>query len=157
MGHIQIGETNMAILAGREDLSLWDEEELRRGQRKSRNGKFHGRPPTVVPKAIHDELVRRLQTKARARLDEDLYDAVAIMGEIIRDPDASNADKLTASKLIQDRVWGKAANRVQLTAEDPVWLVALAGGVVSLPVGEGNAELMQAEVIEADGWDEEDG
>lgn len=62
--HIRVGESTVAILNGEEDVSLWSDEELTRGQRKDKNGTWVGRPPTVVPKALHDELVRRKMSKA---------------------------------------------------------------------------------------------
>src|SRR5918994_3840287 len=36
-GRIQVGKTNMAILNGDEDVTLWDDEELIRGQRRAKN------------------------------------------------------------------------------------------------------------------------
>lgn len=50
---VRVGNTNTAILSGEEDLSLWSEEELVRGRRRAKNGKWVGRPPAVVPKALH--------------------------------------------------------------------------------------------------------
>lgn len=61
---ISLGRTNAAILHGDEDLTLWSEEELIRGPRRDKNGSWSGRPPKVVPKAVHDELVRRPTAKA---------------------------------------------------------------------------------------------
>ena len=40
---IAIGQTNLAILRGEEDVSLWSDEELRRGQRRDKNGHWVGR------------------------------------------------------------------------------------------------------------------
>lgn len=39
------------ILDGVVDLSEWDDEEIFRGQRRSPNGRFQGKPPIVVPQA----------------------------------------------------------------------------------------------------------
>lgn len=72
---ITLGKTNQAILNGTEDVRLWSDEELLRGQRKAKNGRWTGRPPKVVPLKIHEELTRRrlseacdLPTAARCRL-----------------------------------------------------------------------------------------
>lgn len=157
-GVAYLGKTNAAILNGELDLSSWSEEELRRGQRRASNGRFHGRPPKVVPKAIHDELVKRLQAKARAKFDEDLYDAVAILGTIVRDSEASNADRITAAKLIIERALGKATERVEIKSDQP-WLVALQAGVVavnSIQV-ERTPELESGSSrLELDAWEEAD-
>src|SRR4051812_38504065 len=76
---ITLGKSNLAILSGEADLSLWTEEELIRGQRRAANGRWMGRPPKVVPKAVHDELVKRKLSKAYDLLDESIYDAVAVL------------------------------------------------------------------------------
>lgn len=151
MGHIQIGKANMAILNGTEDLSLWDEEELLRGQRKSRNGKFHGRPPTVVPKAVHDELVRRQMEQAVIEMRESLVPAVKLLRQVVEDEEADYGYRIRAAQLIIERLMGKTPERVQLSVAPP-WAVAL-----ETMIETARPQLMQAEVIEADGWDEEDG
>src|SRR5688500_3570828 len=61
---IHVGKSNTAILRGEADLSSWSEEELIRGQKRSASGRWQGRPPKVVPKALHDELVKRKMSKA---------------------------------------------------------------------------------------------
>lgn len=97
---IGIGKVNAAILDGTEDLSLWSDEELRRGQRKSKNGRWEGRPPAVVPKKLHDELVKRTLDEAADVLRDNLVDAVTLLGRVVRDGDASNAERIKAAELI---------------------------------------------------------
>ena len=54
------------IERGEEDLSEWDLEELMRGYRRASDGSFRGRPPVAVPQALHEELARRVKSKAEA-------------------------------------------------------------------------------------------
>jgi hypothetical protein len=129
---INVGNTTLAILSGTEDLSLWSEEELIRGQRRGRNGKWTGRKPLVVPKAIHDELVKRKLTKAYDLLNESIYDAVAVLVDIAQDKDADPAVRLKAAGEILNRTMGKAPERVQIQG-DAKWQIAITQGVVSIP------------------------
>lgn len=67
---VWVGKANSAILAGTEDLSLWSEEELLRGQRRGKNGRWVGPRPKVVPTAIHQELVQRRMLNAHDLLGD---------------------------------------------------------------------------------------
>jgi hypothetical protein len=112
---VQLGKTNSAILNGSADLSLWSEEELIRGQRRSANGKFQGRPPKVVPKALHDELVARKMTQAYNLLNESIYDAVAVLREVALDKDADGAVRIKAATEILNRTMGKPSQEMKLS------------------------------------------
>jgi len=121
---VYVGRTNQAILAGEADLSIWTDEELIRGHKRDVNGRWSGRPPKVVPKAIHDELVRRRLSKSGELLKESLLDAVTLLGTVVRDPEAQYSDRIKAASLIIDRVMGKTPERISLQVEPP-WSVAL--------------------------------
>lgn len=127
---VYIGNTNQAILSGEADLSIWTDEELMRGQRRDRNGKWGGRPPKVVPTAIHNELVRRRLSKAGELLNESVVDAVQLLRKVVVDDDANYADRIKAAVIIMERVMGKTPDRVELTAEVKPWEVALRNGIV---------------------------
>ncbi|MGI9121194.1 MAG: hypothetical protein ACR2G7_13935 [Acidimicrobiales bacterium] len=130
---ISLGRTNAAILNGDEDLSLWSEEELIRGQRKARNGRWTGRKPKVVPAAVHLELTRRRMSQAYELMRDDLVAAVQVLGEVVRDPEASNRDRLKAAELIMDRVLGKATERVEVKLRPDPWEELVVEGIVDVP------------------------
>lgn len=113
---VNLGRTNSAILMGHEDLSLWSEEELKRGQKKGKNGAWQGRPPSVIPKPIHDELVKRTLAKANELLRENLIGAIECLAELMKGEDVDDAVRLKAALAIKDAVMGKAPERVELTA-----------------------------------------
>ena len=75
-GVVYVGKSNQAILNGTDDLSDWTEEELIRGTRRGRNGRWMGRPPKVVPKVVHDEWVRRKFAKSYDLMQQNLVEAV---------------------------------------------------------------------------------
>jgi hypothetical protein len=112
-----------------------------------------GRPTAqVVPKAIHDELVKRKMSRAHDLLRDNLYSAVAVLVDIAKDEEAQDSDRIKAAQLIIERVMGKTPERVQLSVAPP-WAVALE----TLILASGQTELMEGEVIEVDGSDDEDG
>lgn len=131
---ISLGRTNAAILSGEEDLTLWSEEELIRGQKKGKNGRWTGRKPKVVPTAVHHELTRRRMGQAYELMREDLVAAVQVLGDIVKDTEASNRDRLRAAELIMDRVLGKATERVEVKLAPEPWEQLLVGSVVDLPI-----------------------
>ena len=128
---VRVGQANAAILAGAEDLSLWTEEELLRGTRKDKNGKWSGRPPKIVPKAVHQELVQRRMLDAHSLLGENLVKAVQVLVDIATDKRADAAVRVKAASLIMDRVLGKVPDKVMLTEDpEPTWAKAIRAGMV---------------------------
>jgi hypothetical protein len=127
---VKVGKTNTAILRGELDLTTWSDEELLRGQRRDRNGRWSGRPPTIVPKAIHDELVRRKMGQAHDLLRDNVVRATEVLVEIATDHETDAAVRVKAAVVILDRVLGKAPERVELSVEPP-WAAALRGALVS--------------------------
>src|SRR6266496_6375102 len=58
-GYIRIGPQTMELMEHPESILDWDDDELRAGQRKDREGKVNGTAPRVIPRAAYDELMRR--------------------------------------------------------------------------------------------------
>lgn len=146
---VRVGQTNAAILRGELDLSTWSEEELIRGQRRASNGRFQGRPPTVVPKAVHDELVRRKMSEAHDLLRDNVVRATEVLVEIATDGQADAAVRLKAATTILDRVLGKAPERVEVAVEPP-WARAIRHAIAPLgPIAPPHA-------IDAESWEDDE-
>lgn len=128
---VRVGPMNTRILIGAEDLSEWSIEELRAGQRTDKNGQNVGRVPVIVPKALHDELVKRTLSEAQRKLNESLDDAVAALTEIVKDNNVEAKDRLKASQMILDRVMGKNPETVKVQGEAK-WEHALTAGIVAV-------------------------
>lgn len=154
---VRMSPSSSAVLAGEDDLSTWSEEELIRGQKKSSTGKWVGTKPSVVPRKLHDELVKRKMTKAYELLRDNLVVAVEVLVEIAKDPEASHSDRLKASTLIIERVLGKPTETVNLsmkTFEEAPWQKAIrlsiVGSVDQASQRELDETISDAEVIEPD-------
>jgi hypothetical protein len=130
---VRISESSTRVITGQEDLSQWSEEELIRGQKKDRNGKYQGKPPLVVPKALHDELVKRKMSRAFELLRDNLVSAVEVLIELAQDEEVESGTRLKAATTIIERVMGKTPEKVVLDmGEQPPWLGALMGAIVSV-------------------------
>lgn len=141
---IALGKTNLAILSGAEDVSLWSDEELLRGQRKDRNGRWTGRPPKVVPLAVHQELTRRRMSQAYELLREDLGSAVRLLIKVVKDENADTKDRIKSAELIINRVMGKAPERIEVTTRSR-WEDALDAMLVM-----SDDDIVEAELVEDD-------
>jgi hypothetical protein len=96
-----------------------DDEELARGQFKDHGGKFRGRPPRVVPKDIHDKMVRELLQRGQRMFQESYLNAISVMENIALDPRAEHKDRIKAAQYIIERLAGKVPERVVFESADP--------------------------------------
>lgn len=150
---VRLGKQNTRILTGVEDLSEWDDEELAKGQKKDKNGRFQGKAPLVVPKAVHNELVRRTIAKAEETIRAALEDAWETVLEVMRgeytedkeDPKAK--DRLKAAEMVINRIMGKEAIRVEVSASKSKFEEAFHAMIVPDE---------DTEVIDAESWEAED-
>lgn len=127
--YVRIGPTSTAILLGNEDISTWTDDELR-------NGKRHGTPgktPSVIPMALHDELVRRTLVEAKSHLTDALIPALEAIRSIIDNPMAKDSDKIKAAEMIIDRIMGKAVERIEVNdGTTAAWKDVILEGSISI-------------------------
>lgn len=131
---IYLGKTNTDILVGDEDVSGWTEEELVAGRRQSKNGTWSGRPPVVVPKQVHDELVKRTLNNAQEHMRQNLEGVVQVLTAIAMSDDVPAKDRLKAIQMVMDRVMGKVPDTINLKPDMP-WVQAITDGIVPRGAG----------------------
>lgn len=106
----------------------------------------------------HNEQVAKTLRKAENICRRNTLDAVKLIGQIVRDPNAKDSDRLKAAGMILDRVWGRAPEHVTVDLQQPPWVTALREMVI---VGNdeqaeehrranGNGVIIDADVIEDD-------
>jgi hypothetical protein len=105
-----------ALLDGTIDVADLDEEELARGYPRAADGSFRG-APVVIPRAIHNRMIRELFDRAGAKLRENLTGAVETMTQIALDKNNDPKVRLDASKWIVERLMGKTPD-VQVNMEE---------------------------------------
>lgn len=140
--------TKPAVDPINDDFTEWTNEELRRGAKKG-----HKAPaPGLIPRACHEELLRRQGTRAHMRMIEELdqvteeYLAIA-KGQALADP-----SRIRAIEGIMNRVLGKAPERVQISAEEP-WMKALKQVIV---VPDEDDDVIDIEAEDEILWEDDD-
>jgi hypothetical protein len=142
---IVVNRTTAGILNGELDISVWSDEELLRGQRKNKNGKWTGRAPVLLPAQVVHELTRRRFQRAHMLLADSLVDCVQMLRSIVNDRRASKADRIRAAETILDRVLGRPKESVSLDI-NPGWQGIVARGIVAVA----ESEVVQGEVVDDD-------
>jgi hypothetical protein len=154
-GLLTVGRTQVSILKGEDDLSDWTDEELRRGQRISKSGDWSGRPPQLVARQIHEELVKRKLKRATELLKTSSWKAVKVLAEIATDRQADYNIRLKAATEILDRSIGKPREHVDMTIEAP-WQRIMATAIVNSVDGDevqkaleaSNGDVIEGEAVE---------
>lgn len=123
---VETAETEL-IRAGEMTLDDWSDEELIRGYRKNRNGRF-GPPPKWVPQDVMQELNRRILKRGGKKMLTAYLESVDGLVQLARSAESEKV-RLEAQKEIQNRVSGKVPDRVAISADDP-WADMLADAYV---------------------------
>lgn len=107
-----------ALERGDVDLDDWDNEELKRGYRRARDGTFRGRPPNVIPRVVHQELVARVKSKVQQEMLMVMDESVV---PVLRDAMRGNLDpetaqvQLRAAQWLYERVFGPDPIKVEVS------------------------------------------
>lgn len=141
---VRVGRSMTDVLIGREDLTTWDDEELRRGRKRDKHGRWQGKDPIIVAKAVHDELVRRTLEKANKLMIENLEAAVQVLTELAINNQVEPKDRLKAIDMIMNRAMGREPQKIEI-AGTAKWEHAIEASIVSLP-----AELVDAHIADRD-------
>lgn len=151
--NLRLSRTNAAILAGEEDLTDWDDEEIERGQRRNKAGTWPNRRPLVVAQEVHDERIRRTMKSAHNLLRESTYVAVVLLRAVVEDEDASYNYRLQAAGMILERTLPKNQNynlTIGIDAE-PLFMKILRNSVVGIVPGElgtgDDSDILDAEIV----------
>ncbi len=89
-----------------------DDDEIRMGKCKDKNGGFTGRPPAVFPRALHDamrlEFQRRINEKFQAAVDI----AYVTLIDVATSPRSAADARVKAAALLMERGLGKVPDKV---------------------------------------------
>lgn len=128
-------DEDRAIAEDTLSLESWDVEELVRGYRRGRNGKF-GVAPKYIPREVQQAAFRALVNKGDRRLKQAYYKTIEELVHLAHNADSEKV-RLEATKELMNRVVGKVADKVMVAREEP-WEGILADSLV--PIGsEGEA------------------
>ena len=132
-----------------------DAEELARGQLKSSNGSFSGRPPRVIPREFHLACQRELHARFNEHMQEALLDATKTYIKLAKDV-ADPAVQERMLRYIMERVVGPVPKEIRVsTAPEHEGFLA---GVVRKggTVNRANRYTKRTEAIEDEGYEDEE-
>lgn len=98
-----------------------DDEELQRGKVRSADGRFHAGNSEMVPRKLHDAMMRRILQRGAQRIREDFFNAIDTVSEIMLDSDVDPSIRLRAAGMIIDRIAGKTPEKVEVALEVKPW------------------------------------
>lgn len=101
-----------------EDL---DDEEIMRGQLRSADGSFRGRPSAVVPRAFHDAIKAELVSRSDRKLQENLNEARATIVDLMLNKRTPAMVRLMAAQHVEARLIGPIPKEIQAKVETKKW------------------------------------
>lgn len=141
---------------GQVDLREWDEEELIRGRPRDKNGTFRGRPPTLMPRQVYDELRRRTLTEFHEKVRSNVLPAMDALAAMARGEEDADPARIKAIQEIINRFAGKAPEHVTMDVqvEEKPWERAIAASIVRDVPDEDEEDVIDADIVEDD-WEDE--
>ena len=115
-GLVSIPPRIQQLLDGTLDVSTLDDEELARGYPRAADGSFRN-PPVVIPRSIHNRMMRELFSRSERHLKTNLLAAVETMTSIANDESIDPAQRLKAAQWVVERVMGKTPD-ITLTVDE---------------------------------------
>lgn len=135
-----------------------DDEELRYGRCRDRNGKIPTRTGTteVIPKEQYDAMIAEHELRFKQKLRQNLDDMLDVMIEVAKDDTVEPRDRFEAAKYLAERVWGKTPETVNVTVKTAPWedLLNQVTGIAAMTRAE-HRQMDNAGIVEADWYDEE--
>lgn len=123
------------LLTGELKVEDLDDEELARGYPRAEDGSFKGRPPTMIPRIMQDEITRRLLARGQELLKENYLKAMGTLVDIASDPNVDANVRTRTAQYVVERLAGKTPERIHVAAEDPV--ESLFKSILADPLGNG--------------------
>ena len=97
-----------------------DDDELHKCAVKGADGRFK-RYKNTLPRAFVQSISREVQRRYMLRYQGVIPDAQQVFIDVMLDPNADVKDRMKASQYIQERMFGKPVERVEVTAEVKPW------------------------------------
>jgi hypothetical protein len=98
-------DEDLAVAQGILDLDDWSNEELIRGYRKNRNGRF-GKAPKYIPRELQQEMFRRVVQRGEGSMRKAYLESIERLIDLAQNA-SSEKVRLEAIKELMNRVVGK--------------------------------------------------
>ena len=131
---VRLGAGSTAVLRGNDDVTTWDDEELARGRRRDSGGHFRGRDPVLVPRAVHNEFLRRTLVQVERIITQSGIPAAETLLDLVQNEPADAAAaavQLKAAQEVLNRLLGRAPEKAEITITERPWDRAMAAAIVA--------------------------
>lgn len=105
------------LMEGEISVADLDDEELMSGSFRDGSGRLNPGANKVIPKSMHQEIMRRILERGQEKIRSDYFNALDVVAEIMEDTDNDANVRLRAASMIIDRIAGKTPEQVQLSVE----------------------------------------
>jgi hypothetical protein len=129
---IEVYNEDVMVANGQLDLDDWSDEELARGYRRMRTGKW-GPAPKYVPREVLQEGYRRIVKKHKDLILGSFVEATKELVDLAKGAESEKV-KLAAAKELIDRVMGKVPEKLAISAGDEPWQEFLADSIKPISV-----------------------
>lgn len=147
---VAIGGRMLQLLEGEIDVADLDDSELMSGTFRDQSGSLRS-SNKLIPKAMHQELMRRILNRGTERIRSDFFDAIDTVTGIMKNDTVDPAVRLRAANIIIDRVAGKVADKIDLTMEVKKYEHVITEIVREMPdAGQTAPEILDAVLVEVD-------
>jgi hypothetical protein len=145
-GMVAVGRKQIDILTGKDDLSDWTDEELMKGSRG------RGVAPTIIPAVVHQELARRIMTRAQHTFVAELTYAIQKHMEIIENKsgEVDPRTELRAIEMLYERVLGRPTESITIKpgGEQEDWMKLMVKAIVPSREEAEKDDIIEGEVVE---------
>lgn len=116
-GYIKLSPQSLNILENPHEVLEWDDEELRAGVRRRASGSL-GKPPTVIPRVLYDELIRRTIDECLETMRDAMPEMILALTRIATDQRFDAKDRIKAIELCMNRVLGPPTQSISVNEKD---------------------------------------
>lgn len=127
--HHGVHAEDKMIAEGVLSLDDWDNEELARGYRRNRDGRF-GKPPQYIPREVQQEAFRRLIGRGERKMKSAYMKVVEDLVDLAHNANSEKV-RLDAQKELMNRIVGKIPDRTIISQDEP-WLDILVDSIVPI-------------------------
>lgn len=136
------------LIEGEITVDDLDDEELMSGNFRDASGNLTGNRSKLIPKSVHQEVMRRILQRGQERIRSDYFNALDVVSDIMSDDQNDPAVRLRAANMIIERTAGKTPEKVELSLEVKKYEQIATSIIREIP-----EDIEEAELVEDDDLD----
>ena len=118
---VRVGERMQAVMDGTLAIEELDDEEIFRGQIRSVDGDFKGRPADMIPRKFYAAATNELMRRWQAKVNAELEPALKVLRDIANNPKAPADARYKSAVYLIERAAGKVPEKTEMKLEVAKW------------------------------------